>query len=66
MLEVRDDGNEKIVFRGKQNGSNDQNVTVTMGTLTADRDIVATNSFKLGNNATMSYNNADQCVDFLF
>lgn len=66
VLEVRDDGNEKIVFRGKQNGSNDQNVTVTMGTLTADRDIVATNSFKLGNNATMSYNNADQCVDFLF
>lgn len=66
VLEVRDDGNEKIVFRGKQNGSNDQNVTVNMGTLTADQDIVATNSFKLGNNATISYNNADQCIDFLF
>ena len=37
-----------------------------MGTLTADQDIVATNSFKLGNNATISYNSADQCVDFLF
>lgn len=66
VLEVRDDGNEKIVFRGKQNGRDDKNVTVNMGTLTADQDIEATNSFKLGKNATISYNNADQCVDFLF
>ena len=36
------------------------------GTLTANQDIVATNSFKLGNNATISYNNADQCIDFIF
>ena len=66
MLEVTDDGNEKIVFRGKQNSDNCQDVTVNMGTLTADQDIVAKNSFKLGDNATISYNNADQCIDFLF
>lgn len=66
VLEVADDGNEEIVFRGKQNGGRDKNVTVNMGTLTADQDIVATNSFKLGNNATISYNSADQCIDFLF
>ena len=38
----------------------------TDGTLTANQDIVAKSSFKLGNNATISYNSADQCIDFLF
>lgn len=66
ILHVTDDGNEQIVFRGSRNGSPDKDVTVNMGTLTADQDIVATNSFKLGNNATISYNNADQCIDFIF
>lgn len=36
------------------------------GTLTADQDIIAKNSFKLDNNATISYNSADQCIDFIF
>lgn len=66
VLEVKDGGNETIVFRGAANGQSSKNVTVNMGTLTADQDIVATNSFKLGNNATISYNSADQCIDFLF
>lgn len=71
ILQVTDDGNEKIIFRSSKNGNPDTDITVNSGSLIADHDLTAKGNIMLANSNentkfTMSYNDTDQCVDFIF
>lgn len=71
ILQTGDDGNEPIIFRSYMayNKSHTE-VCVDGGSLIADHDLTAKGNIKLADDEnikfTMSYNNTDQCVDFLF
>ena len=71
ILQTEDDGNESIIFRSyiAYNKSHTE-VCVAGGSLIADHDLTAKGNIKFADDKntkfTMSYNNTDQCVDFLF